>query len=280
MPLTGTLHDLSISSLIQIFCLERKTTRLLVRRPQEVGFIYFSQGEVWHASAGTFTGLEAVTYLLSWQFGEFNTFGYEEEIPERTIQHRWDQLLLESTTTLDERKSGPLPPPEPIISASQRKREEALEELVLSTISRLEQLYCRFYEERARRHPKAAMELLAMITTGIITLFYDTLQKTPLPETSIKAAHKELSGYFHHLPLTPQGNNIDTPQLVQDLQAAGSLQPEVFARIQANLVKLVEYALFALIATCFQATDIKTELAETCSIFLADVKHAIQQLEF
>ena len=277
MPLAGTLHDLSLSSLIQIFCLERKTTRLLVRRPQEVGLIYFAKGEVWHASAGQLTGVDAVTHILSWQFGEFHTIGNEEEAPARTIEQRWDQLLLEGMKWLDERQA-PLRHSEvvPLLSRSQRKYEEALEEKLLSFLSQLEQVSCHLHEARVRHNPRAVLGTLAEVTNQTITMFGDTLEQTSLSESARQAARRSLASHFSGLPLSLNRLAIDTPQLFREFQAAGPVQPDAFIRFHTQLTKIVEHSSFAMIAACFQASDIKAELAETYSIFLTDLKQALQ----
>lgn len=280
MPLAGTLHDLSISSLIQIFCLERKTTRLLVRRPHEAGFIYFVQGEVWHASAGQLNGVDAVTYILSWQFGEFHTLGNEEAVPERTIRQRWDALLMEGMKWLDERKAAPpTAKPVPLLSAKQRKFEEALAEKMLSSLSELEQIFCRLFDENSRRHPKVALEVLLQIANQTVALFFEALHKTPLNASIRRAAQRTLVTHFAWLPVSKDGKSLDAAQLLQDFQAAGPHQSSAFTRIHTQLAKIVEYACFAMIATCFRAGDIKAELAETYSIFLADLQQALQQIE-
>jgi hypothetical protein len=280
MPLAGTLQDLSISSLIQIFCLERKTTRLLLKRPHEAGFIYFFEGEVWHASAGQMTGLEAVTYLLSWQFGEFHTFSREEEKPQRTIEQRWDQLLLEGMKWLDERKNSTVSELVPILSSTQRRTEEGLEEKLLRMLAELDLIYRRLYDEEMRKQPRVALEILARIANRTLAAYTEALQQIPLSEAARQAANKTLTTHFAWIPLQRQGYAIDITQLLHDFQAAGPLQRDAFARMRAQLLRIIEHCCFALIATCFQANDIKAELAETFSIFLNDLQQRLQSIEF
>jgi hypothetical protein len=278
MPLAGTLQDLSISSLIQIFCLERKQTSLTVIRPNEVGVIYFVQGQVCHASAAGLEGPDAVTYLLSWHDGEFHTSDFGDDLP-HTIQQRWDQLLLEGMKQLDERESPPPTAPATPLTAEERAREEALEETILRLFSRLELALRRLSSERVRRQPPFVLKELAGIANQTLKVFTDTLAGIPQTDAAQHAVHEMMANYLAQLPLDHTGRALDPARLLNDFQVASIWQPDAFVRFQQKLVKVVEYANFALIAVCFRAEDIKAELAETHSIFLADLRQRLALIE-
>ena len=65
MPLTGELTDLSLAELIEFFCNQRKTGRLMVEYPHAPAYFYLQSGSVVHASIGVLRGIEAVYYALT-----------------------------------------------------------------------------------------------------------------------------------------------------------------------------------------------------------------------
>jgi predicted regulator of Ras-like GTPase activity (Roadblock/LC7/MglB family) len=94
MPLQGNLQEMSLASLIQVNCQEMRSARLVLTRADQLGEIYFSDGQVVHASVGDVQGQAAVYALLRWDEG---TFVLESDVatPARTIDLPWQTLLLE-----------------------------------------------------------------------------------------------------------------------------------------------------------------------------------------
>jgi DNA-binding response OmpR family regulator/predicted regulator of Ras-like GTPase activity (Roadblock/LC7/MglB family) len=98
----GNLRILTLSSIVQINCTERNQAHLLLRRQGQEGSLFFSDGDIVHATLGAKTGEEAIYDLLTWEDGDF-----ELEMgvlpPERTIVQGWSGLLLEGMRRIDER---------------------------------------------------------------------------------------------------------------------------------------------------------------------------------
>lgn len=94
MPLQGNLQEMSLANLIQVNCQEMRSARLVLTRADQIGEIYFSDGQVVHARLGDLQGEAAIYTLLQWDEG---TFVLEREVAalEKTITIPWNVLLLE-----------------------------------------------------------------------------------------------------------------------------------------------------------------------------------------
>jgi cytoskeletal protein RodZ len=101
MALTGHLSDLSLSELIEFFCNQRKTGCLNVRYPQGSGSFYLQSGSVVDAKIGMLRGIDAVYYALTLPNAAFEFRG-AAEMPERSINQPWTQVVLEGLRRLDE----------------------------------------------------------------------------------------------------------------------------------------------------------------------------------
>jgi DNA-binding response OmpR family regulator len=98
----GKVFGLQLTDIIQMNCLGRLTTALIITRDEEKGIIYLNEGEVIHAECGEQKGTEAFYSILSWQEGEFvSNIGFIP--PVQTIYQNWEHLLIEAMRRNDER---------------------------------------------------------------------------------------------------------------------------------------------------------------------------------
>ena len=67
----GKVFGLQLTDIIQMNCLGRLTTALIITKDGERGIIYLNEGEVIHAECGEQKGTDAFYRILSWQEGEF-----------------------------------------------------------------------------------------------------------------------------------------------------------------------------------------------------------------
>jgi Domain of unknown function (DUF4388) len=126
MPLTGELTDLSLAELIEFFCNQRKTGRLMVEYPHAPAYFYLQSGAVVHASIGTLRGIEAVYYALTQSNASFK-FSTAFESPELTINQPWTSVVLEGLRRMDEgiQPRNPFPDkPDPVIQHEPVRRAE------------------------------------------------------------------------------------------------------------------------------------------------------------
>jgi CheY-like chemotaxis protein/tetratricopeptide (TPR) repeat protein len=108
---SGDLADMGVVDLIQTIEIGRKSGRILFRRDDSEGSIYFRNGKVVDAEVGSLKGERAVYRLLVWNEGAFEIeFGNVERPDVVTLSSQG--LLMEGMRRLDEwgRLSEQLPP--------------------------------------------------------------------------------------------------------------------------------------------------------------------------
>ena len=101
----GNLRSISLPNIVQISCTEREQARLRVRRRGQEGYVFFTDGNVVHATLGSRVGEEAIYELLTWEGGDFE-LEMGVPAPERTVTTGWSGLLLEGMRRIDERAAG------------------------------------------------------------------------------------------------------------------------------------------------------------------------------
>ena len=98
----GKVFGLQLTDVIQMNCLSRLTTALIVTRDGERGIIYLNEGEIIHAECGEQKGTDAFYKILSWQEGEFVS-NIGDTPPFQTIYQNWEHLLVEAMRRHDDK---------------------------------------------------------------------------------------------------------------------------------------------------------------------------------
>ncbi len=97
----GKLFDLQLTDIVQMNCLGRVTTSLVITKDNHSGAIYFNDGEIVHAECDDMVGEEAFYAILRWQEGKFvSNIGVVP--PRETISSTWEHLLVEGMKRKDE----------------------------------------------------------------------------------------------------------------------------------------------------------------------------------
>jgi DNA-binding response OmpR family regulator len=97
----GKLFDLQLTDIVQMNCLGRVTTSLVITKDDHGGVIYFNDGEIVHAECDDIVGEEAFYTILGWQEGKFvSNIGVVP--PRETISSTWEHLLVEGMKRKDE----------------------------------------------------------------------------------------------------------------------------------------------------------------------------------
>ena len=116
---SGRLRLPMLPDLIQVLAQSRASVSVEVRdstsapgRNAVPGWIWFEVGEVVHAVHGERTGPDAFYSLLALEKGQFSTEACERA-PGRTIDARWEELLMEGLRRVDEVARGTAPEEEP-----------------------------------------------------------------------------------------------------------------------------------------------------------------------
>jgi CheY-like chemotaxis protein len=98
---SGSLRQVGMQEVIQMECIGRHSSILEIRNRQLRGQIFIEAGAVTHAAVGTLVGEQAFFRLLSLKGGEFQVKPFRAP-PQRTIQERWEFLLMEAARVCDE----------------------------------------------------------------------------------------------------------------------------------------------------------------------------------
>lgn len=103
---SGKLRLPMLPDLIQVLALSRASVSVLVRgsgvpEAEDEGRIWFLEGEVVHAVHGTRVGPDAFYSLLALEGGQFTSEPCLSP-PARTIEARWEELLMEGLRRVDE----------------------------------------------------------------------------------------------------------------------------------------------------------------------------------
>ncbi len=97
----GKLFDLQLTDIIQMNCLGRVTTSLVITKDNHRGAIYFKDGEIVHAECDDNAGEDAFYAILGWQEGKFvSNIGVQP--PQETISSTWEHLLVEGVKRRDD----------------------------------------------------------------------------------------------------------------------------------------------------------------------------------
>jgi hypothetical protein len=103
-PVSGfaaQIDGASMADLIQLECTRGLTRSIRVSAGENTGFLYFDQGALVHAIAGSLTGEPAAREILRWQGGSVRpSNSYWVKPP--TIQLSWQALLISAAQAEDE----------------------------------------------------------------------------------------------------------------------------------------------------------------------------------
>jgi DNA-binding response OmpR family regulator len=99
--ITGTLHDMSVTDIIQSLTIGDKAVEVHISSMEKKGTIFIQDGEIVHSRTGALEGEEAFYHLVSWQEGEFEILPCAT-FPSRTIYGSTMSLLMEGARMTDE----------------------------------------------------------------------------------------------------------------------------------------------------------------------------------
>jgi hypothetical protein len=101
------LQDASLWDLIQFECMRRSRRIVRVSSRGFLGYVFFRDGDVVHATTGRQNGEAALGEMLNWQDGVFET--WTGTWPDReTINTPWQRVLLEVAQAKDEQRAPKL----------------------------------------------------------------------------------------------------------------------------------------------------------------------------
>jgi hypothetical protein len=103
--MTGTIDEVPLPDLLQLFATSKKTGVLTVRRDEAVGRIYLRNGKVYFASINDnqdITPLKGIYRILTWNRGAFDFGTAEEKEYVDEIDEPLEMILMEGMRQIDE----------------------------------------------------------------------------------------------------------------------------------------------------------------------------------
>ena len=99
--LRGSLSQMNVIDLVQSLEMGRKSCLLTLTNEQDRCEMYFSEGQVTHATYGSLSGDEAVFKVLRWEGGNFQ-IDFEGKTTQQSTTLNTQGLLMEGLRLLDE----------------------------------------------------------------------------------------------------------------------------------------------------------------------------------
>ena len=98
---TGAVRNVGLQEVVQMECNGRHSSILEIRNPELRGQIFIEAGVITHAAVGELTGEQAFYKLMSMRGGQFHVLAFRAP-PQRTIEGRWEFLLMDAARATDE----------------------------------------------------------------------------------------------------------------------------------------------------------------------------------
>lgn len=96
----GLLRTISLTDLIQLECLNARSSVLEISADKQFGRVFIKHGSIIHAQAGSKTGVDAFIRLMHMAGGDFNLKPFVDP-GTQTIEMSCDRLLLEASHAVD-----------------------------------------------------------------------------------------------------------------------------------------------------------------------------------
>ncbi len=282
LTIEGNLTDMSLPSLLQMICLEERNATLILEHQGEEGAIYIDGGEITHATLGRIVGEEAVFKLLTWEDGAFNVRNFMS-MQRRTIAVPRDQLVMEGMRRIDEARvrAGSQRQVQDILSPKEIEADRRLEMDLIGLVSKFEYMRAKLSTEGPSNRPLSALEILI----DMVNHSQSFCRENTLAGGS-DFLTKAVTKLGNLSPATRLVRLNDSHQLSDNLiqryrnwTGNPSSRQETFSQVAIILVSLLE-AYFSFFIQKFQAASLVDQWTETSQVFIADLRHAIEELDF
>lgn len=102
--MVGKLTDLSLIEVVQLLGMNKKNGTLRVSKDEELGQIFFTEGQIVHAEFKDHAGEQAVYELAEWTSGVFKFEPSDVEV-DATIETSTMNIIMECCRLLDEKRN-------------------------------------------------------------------------------------------------------------------------------------------------------------------------------
>ena len=280
MAIRGDLRDLSLSSLVQMLCMERRCASVQLTRRGEEGVILLADGEIVHSRLGHLEGEDAAYHLLTWSEGVFAISEDAGAWP-RTIGKSLNHLLIESTRRLDEHRrdqggSGP----ERVLSRAEEELDRHAEEALFGLIGELEQIKARLLETRVRRRPVRGLWLLEELLNRVAGFAEAVPGAAPQSASILDRLTGAAARYPQARFIYVQKNRVSMKTAANLFTGWGddpADREHYFRQLCRGAVAAVEDQL-GRFATVLHSATRRDLWHETCTVFLLDLGHQLESL--
>jgi hypothetical protein len=280
MAVEGNLEDISLTSLVQVICLEQRKGALVLKRRGEEGTLFFENGEVVHATVGSLAGEEAVYQLLRWTDGTFRVSNHVT-IPRRTVTVPWGHLLLEGMRRIDEQKDREAAQAQ-ALSRAEIAQDGALENDLIFLLSKLEHLRAQLANKKSRKRPTLALQILTEMVNDILA-FSEECMDAKAGTDSLTRALAEAGDMYPAAQLAwIQPNQLSdrtVSKLYSDWPGNAASRRQAFHQTGESMVYILE-AYFSLFTARFRSSSAADRWRETFSIFVADLTRVVDKIKF
>ncbi|MBI4852766.1 MAG: DUF4388 domain-containing protein [Acidobacteria bacterium] len=288
MAVEGDLKNISLTGLVQIICLERKTGELVLARRGQEGVIFFEKGEIVHAKLDSLIGEEALFGMLSWTDGNFRITDKVTVIT-KTIAINWNHLLMEGMRRIDERKNELELPPSgdmsPILSQADIERDTALRDNIILLIAQLEQYIPKFSDKKITKRPTFAIELLKDMVHQVLVQV-ELVTRYDQNAVSLRNIFAKLNERYPQARLLHIDNNRLSVQSLINLYSGwsgwisnASDRKHTLRQISYVMVELLDYY-FSFLVNSLRLANLKDEVEETRGVLMADLKKTLDKISF
>jgi len=280
MAIKGNLHDMSLPSLVQMICTDRRKAALIIRhRRTEEGVLFFEDGQIVHARMGMLEGEDAAYELLQWTEGTFH-LGDQSRIPRHTIDAPWRYLMLEAMKKVDEENMAAGAVSSPVIlSPQQTAVDDELEYQIINLISQLEFSRAKLAERKTRKRPFIALQILTEMVNVLVTFTENELNGTG------RALEKTISLTADNYPavrlLQIRNNRLQSTVVVtlyRNWSAGKADRRDMFTEMARGIVEIME-SYFVYITSSFHSAETADQWRDTCLLFLEELTNALQKVK-
>jgi len=283
MAIEGDLKELSLTSLVQMLCLERRRAILQLSRRGEEGFIFVADGEIVHCALGRLEGEAAVYHLLSWSDGLFRVTEDQGEVP-RTIGKNLNYLLIESTRIFDERQrdSGQASPAaERSLSKVEEEFDRSFEASLFTLVAQIEQLAAALDAPKIRRRPVRALTVVEAILNRLAEFAESIPGSDPAASSLVKALARE-ANHYPQVRLLYVKNNRVSAQTAANLYSGwaddSADRSHMFRQVCRGAVAVAEdYC--SLFASYLRSRTRRELWHETYNVFVLDLARTLEALD-
>jgi len=192
----GVMQRVELQDVLQMECLARKSSILVVSTGERQGQIYIFEGEIIHAQSGPLSGEMALYGLLALTGGQFTLQPFSEP-PRRSLSGQYQFLLMEAARLRDEGGS------QPGAKRGSSDRSLAFSGMSIDTLTRTEARGMQIEEVLLS---SSAGEVLYQWKCESIENRLDLFKK--IEQRAMQAAKGTPSGRFHRVSMETGGSRL------------------------------------------------------------------------